>query len=64
MVLLLVGLKMFFAETLKLALGQNFNLYLLGTVLSILTAGIFASVFADRYERRGGDLSDDSWPSP
>jgi tellurite resistance protein TerC len=60
MVLLVVGLKMFLAETLKLALGQHFNLYLLGTVVSILTAGIVASVFADRYERRGGNASDDS----
>jgi tellurite resistance protein TerC len=64
MVLLVVGLKMFLAETLKIALGQHFNLYLLGTVVSILTAGIVASVFADRYERRGGNTSDDSWPSP
>jgi tellurite resistance protein TerC len=60
MVLLVVGLKMFLAETLKLALGQHFNLYLLGTVLSILTAGIVASVFADRYGQRGGNASDDS----
>jgi tellurite resistance protein TerC len=64
MVLLVVGLKMFLAETLKLALGQHFNLYLLGTVLSILAAGIVASVFAERYERRGSNTSDDSWPSP
>ena len=60
MVLLVVGLKMFLAETLKLALGQHFNLYLLGTVLSILTTGIVASVFADRYGQRGGNASDDS----
>jgi tellurite resistance protein TerC len=59
-VLLVVGLKMFLAETLKQALGQHFNLYLLGTVVSILTAGIVASVFADRYKRRGGIASDAS----
>jgi tellurite resistance protein TerC len=57
-VLLVVGLKMFFAGPLKLALGQHFNLYLLGTVLSILTAGTLASVIADRYLRRSGDASD------
>ena len=58
-VLLVVGLKMFLAETLKLSLGHHFNLYLLGTVLSILAAGIVASVFAEQYERRGGNVSDD-----
>src|SRR3972149_249354 len=52
-VLLVVGLKMFLAETLKLSLGHHFNLYLLGTVLSILTAGIVASLLASRRERAG-----------
>jgi TerC family integral membrane protein len=60
MVLLVVGLKMFLAETLKAELGRHFNLYVLGTVLSILVAGIVASVFADRYVRRDGNRSDDS----
>jgi tellurite resistance protein TerC len=59
-VLLVVGLKMFLAETLKLSLGHHFNLYLLGTVLSILTAGIIASILAEQYERRDGNVSDDS----
>ena len=47
-VLLVVGLKMFFAETLKDWLGKHFNLYLLVVIFSILTAGVLASLFAQR----------------
>ncbi len=48
LVLLLVGTKMLLAEWLKLALGKHFNLYLLTVVLSILAAGVAASMIAER----------------
>ncbi|MDZ4782489.1 MAG: TerC family protein [Planctomycetia bacterium] len=48
LILLVVGLKMFFAEWLKLSLGKHFNFYLLGAVLLILTVGIIASLVASR----------------
>ncbi|HEX6558863.1 MAG TPA: TerC family protein [Longimicrobiales bacterium] len=51
LVLLVVGMKMLFAEWLKLALGRHFNLYLLGVVLAMLAAGVLASVVAARRER-------------
>jgi hypothetical protein len=43
-----VGVKMLLAEWLKLALGKHFNLYLLIIVLSILAAGVAASMIAER----------------
>jgi tellurite resistance protein TerC len=52
LVLLVVGLKMLFAEWLKLTLGRHFNLYLLGVVLAILAAGVLTSVMAARREQR------------
>lgn len=45
-VLLVVGLKMIFAEWLKEVLGKQFNLYLLAVVLLILAAGVAASLLA------------------
>lgn len=48
LVLLVVGVKMLLAEWLKLALGKHFNLYLLIVVLSILAAGVAASMIAER----------------
>jgi tellurite resistance protein TerC len=48
LVLMVVGVKMLLAEWLKLALGKHFNLYLLTVVLSILAAGVAASVLAER----------------
>lgn len=51
-VLLVVGLKMFLAEWLKDALGTHFNLYLLGLILAILTAGILASLAAGKSEEK------------
>ena len=48
LVLMVVGVKMLLAEWLKLALGKHFNLYLLTMVLSILAAGVAASVIAER----------------
>jgi tellurite resistance protein TerC len=52
LVLMLVGVKMLLAEWLKLALGRHFNLYLLTLVLSILAAGVAASVLAE-HRRKG-----------
>jgi tellurite resistance protein TerC len=54
-VLALVGAKMLAASWLKQVIGTNFNLYLLLTVLLILSAGVVASIIADRRARRQGD---------
>lgn len=43
LVLMIVGLKMLVAKQLKAALGENFNLYLLGLVFLILGAGVVVS---------------------
>ena len=43
-VLLVVGVKMLAHEPIKEALGENFNLYLLGVVLTILGIGVVASL--------------------
>lgn len=51
LILLVVGVKMLLAESLKLALGEHFNLYLLTVIISILAAGVFASLIADRRDR-------------
>jgi tellurite resistance protein TerC len=48
LVLMVVGVKMLLAEWLKLALGKHFNLFLLIVVLSILIAGVVASVLVER----------------
>jgi len=48
LVLLIVGVKMLIAEWLKIALGKHFNLYLLAVILSVLAAGVAASVVAER----------------
>jgi tellurite resistance protein TerC len=48
LVLMVVGVKMLIAEWLKLALGKHFNLYLLAVILSILAAGVAASMIAER----------------
>ena len=50
LVLMVVGVKMLIAEWLKLALGKNFNLYLLTVILAILAAGVAASLIADRWD--------------
>jgi tellurite resistance protein TerC len=47
-VLMVVGLKMLFAEWLKATVGPRFNLYLLGVVVAILAAGVISSLIADR----------------
>jgi tellurite resistance protein TerC len=52
-VLLVVGVKMLVAEWLKLALGRHFNLYLLALVLTILAAGVAASLKAERRSASG-----------
>ncbi len=56
LVLLVVGVKMLLAESLKLVLGRHFNLYLLTAVLAILAAGVAASLLADHRSanRRAG----------
>ena len=51
-VLLIVGMKMLFAEWLKLTLGKHFNLYLLVVVFSILVAGVVASIIKTRRQMR------------
>ena len=43
-ILMLVGVKMLAASWLKEMLGANFNFYLLGIILLILTAGVLASL--------------------
>ena len=48
LVLMVVGIKMLFAEWLKLALGKHFNLYLLTVVLAILAGGVASSLIAAR----------------
>jgi tellurite resistance protein TerC len=47
-VLMVVGVKMFFAEWLKAAVGNHFNLYFLAVVLAILGTGVISSLIADR----------------
>lgn len=51
--LMVVGIKMLFAEWLKLSLGEHFNLYLLGVVVMILAIGVGASLIADRRGMKG-----------
>jgi tellurite resistance protein TerC len=46
LVLLVVGVKMLIASWLKEILGEYFNFYLLGVVVSILLAGVAASIFS------------------
>ncbi len=48
LVLMIVGVKMLLAEWLKLAIGKHFNLYLLAVILSVLAAGVAASVLVER----------------
>jgi tellurite resistance protein TerC len=51
LVLMVVGVKMLLAEWLKLALGKNFNLYLLAVILAILAAGVATSLLSERRRR-------------
>jgi tellurite resistance protein TerC len=52
-VLALVGAKMLAGGWLKDVLGDGFNLYVLGVVITVLAAGVVASLWADRRVRRG-----------
>ena len=52
-VLATVGVKMLAHGWLKDVLGPNFNLYLLAAVLSILAAGVLASVIATKWRGPG-----------
>lgn len=51
LVLMVVGVKMLTASWLKQHIGDHFNLYLLLVIISILAAGVFASLWADWRER-------------
>jgi tellurite resistance protein TerC len=50
-VLILVGIKMLTHVWLKALLGAHFNLYLLGAVLTILAAGVVASLLLPRHKQ-------------
>jgi tellurite resistance protein TerC len=50
-VLIIVGVKMLIHTWLKVILGANFNLYLLGIVLAVLAAGVLASLLRPRQAR-------------
>ncbi len=51
-VLIVVGVKMLTAAWLKEMLGSNFNFYLLGVILLILTAGVVGSLLAERRDAK------------
>ncbi len=55
LVLLLVGVKMLAASWLKEAIGENFNLYLLGTVVLVLTTGVIASLVVGQRQSEGAE---------
>ena len=55
-VLLLVGVKMLTADWFKELLGKNFNFYVLGMVLLVLTAGVVASIFNGPPPKRGATI--------
>jgi tellurite resistance protein TerC len=50
-ILIVVGAKMLTAEWLKRMLGSNFNFYLLGAVMLILSCGVAASLIAERHSK-------------
>ncbi len=52
LVLMVVGVKMLTAQWLKQHLGGHFNLYLLLVIVTILAAGVIASLWADRRQTR------------
>jgi len=54
MVLLVVGVKMLTATSLKQVLGTYFNFYLLGMILLILTVGIIASLLVPSSQEKSG----------
>lgn len=51
LVLVLVGVKMLTVHWLKEWLGEHFNLYVLGLVMAVLTAGVVASLIAAEREK-------------
>jgi tellurite resistance protein TerC len=55
-VLIIVGVKMLAHNWLKQMLGENFNLYVLAVVLSILGAGVVASLVRNSREARGAQV--------
>jgi len=60
-ILLVVGLKRFFAEWLKQTVGKHFNFYLLAVILLILIGGVAASALASRSVRRESITRVSSW---
>ncbi len=54
LVLMIVGFKMLAAKQLKAAVGENFNLYLLGLVFLILAAGVVVSWVEGRTNKPAG----------
>lgn len=52
LILALVGTKMLIGPQLKVWIGANFNLYLLGVVILILAGGVLASMWANRRQAR------------
>jgi tellurite resistance protein TerC len=60
LVLLVVGLKMFFADWLKERIGANFNMYLLGVVVLILALGVIASVVLPKHPVVEHDMSQET----
>lgn len=51
-VLMMVGVKIFAHDWLKATLGQHYNLYMLGMVVVILSAGVIASIVANKRDAR------------
>ncbi len=56
-ILLMVGVKMMIHGWLKKALGENFNLYVLGMVLGILALGVAASLLFPRKDTIEAEMS-------
>jgi tellurite resistance protein TerC len=54
-VLMVVGIKMLIAKWLKSVLGDQFNFYLLGVVLLILSLGVIASLIVNQREAKKRD---------
>ena len=62
-VLAMVGAKMLAASWLKATIGPNFNFYLLGAVLLVLTGGVVASALANRRDARRGAVGNSARPA-
>ncbi len=58
LILVVVGLKMLFAEPLKKLIGENFNFYLLGIILLVLVIAIVASYLRPLEDEEGTEHVD------